>query len=82
MKKLANPVCPFSSSSVEVAFEEGPVNLNWSMIMKTVNEDPAEFYRNGGWNFLGPGSDVSIDNWPCIKRLELTTYRMMIGGKC
>lgn len=43
--------------SVEVAFEEGPVNLNWSMIMKTVNEDPAEFYRNGGWNFLGPGSD-------------------------
>ena len=51
----------FFSSSVEVAFEEGPVNLNWSMIMKTVNEDPAEFYRNGGWNFLGPGSDVSFD---------------------
>ncbi|KAI8393680.1 FACT complex subunit-domain-containing protein [Radiomyces spectabilis] len=43
--------------SVEVAFTEGPVNLNWSMIMKTVNEDPAEFYKNGGWNFLGAGSD-------------------------
>ncbi|KAG0173480.1 FACT complex subunit spt16 [Apophysomyces sp. BC1015] len=43
--------------SVEVAFTEGPVNLNWGMIMKTVNEDPAEFYKNGGWNFLGGGSD-------------------------
>lgn len=61
-----NHVSPFLLSSVEVAFEEGPVNLNWSMIMKTVNEDPAEFYRNGGWNFLGPGSDVSIDYTPHI----------------
>ncbi|OBZ84460.1 FACT complex subunit spt16 [Choanephora cucurbitarum] len=43
--------------SVEVAFTEGPVNLNWSMIMKTVNEDTGEFFRNGGWNFLGAGSD-------------------------
>ncbi|KAI7889566.1 FACT complex subunit-domain-containing protein [Mucor mucedo] len=43
--------------SVEVAFSEGPVNLNWSMIMKTVNEDTGEFYRNGGWSFLGTGSD-------------------------
>lgn len=45
--------------SVEVAFTEGPVNLNWSMIMKTVNDDTGEFYRNGGWGFLGTGSDVS-----------------------
>jgi nucleosome binding factor SPN SPT16 subunit len=43
--------------SVEVAFTEGPVNLNWGMIMKTVNDDPGEFYRNGGWNILGSGSD-------------------------
>ncbi|KAI8148314.1 FACT complex subunit-domain-containing protein [Fennellomyces sp. T-0311] len=43
--------------SVEVAFTEGPVNLNWSMILKTVLNDPADFYRNGGWNFLGSGSD-------------------------
>ncbi|CEI93524.1 Putative FACT complex subunit spt16 [Rhizopus microsporus] len=33
--------------SVEVAFTEGSVNLNWSMIMKTINDDPAEFFRNG-----------------------------------
>ncbi|CEG70970.1 hypothetical protein RMATCC62417_06776 [Rhizopus microsporus] len=44
--------------SVEVAFTEGSVNLNWSMIMKTINDDPAEFFRNGGWSsFLGSGSD-------------------------
>jgi nucleosome binding factor SPN SPT16 subunit len=45
-------------SSVEVAYKEGPVNLNWGMIMKTVNEDPVEFFKNGGWNFLGQDSDV------------------------
>ncbi|KAI8062799.1 FACT complex subunit-domain-containing protein [Gilbertella persicaria] len=43
--------------SVEVAFTEGPVNLNWSMIMKTVNEDTGEFFRNEGWDFLRPKSD-------------------------
>ncbi|KAI9316735.1 FACT complex subunit-domain-containing protein [Dichotomocladium elegans] len=47
--------------SVEVAFTEGPVNLNWGMIMKTVNEDPAEFYKTGGWSFLGAGSDEEAD---------------------
>ncbi|KAG2172843.1 hypothetical protein INT43_000193, partial [Umbelopsis isabellina] len=44
--------------SVEVAYKEGPVNLNWGMIMKTVNEDPVEFFKNGGWNFLGDDSDA------------------------
>ncbi|GAA5811471.1 hypothetical protein MFLAVUS_004908 [Mucor flavus] len=43
--------------SVEVAFSEGQVNLNWGMIMKTVNEDPGEFYRGGAWSFLGDGTD-------------------------
>ncbi|KAI9495094.1 FACT complex subunit-domain-containing protein [Zychaea mexicana] len=43
--------------SVEVAFTEGPVNLNWSMILKTVLADPADFYKNGGWGFLTSGSD-------------------------
>ncbi|KAI8089405.1 FACT complex subunit-domain-containing protein [Halteromyces radiatus] len=44
-------------NSVDVAFTEGPVNLNWSMIMKTVNDNPADFFKNGGWNFLSPDSD-------------------------
>ncbi|KAJ3089807.1 FACT complex subunit spt16 [Quaeritorhiza haematococci] len=54
--------------SVDVAFTEGPVNLNWTQIMKTINEDPASFFEEGGWSFLrtesdsengGDGSDVS-----------------------
>ncbi|KAI9304410.1 FACT complex subunit-domain-containing protein [Cunninghamella echinulata] len=43
--------------SVEVAFTEGPVNLNWGMIMKTINENPAEFFRDRGWGFLSARSD-------------------------
>ncbi|TPX50526.1 hypothetical protein SeMB42_g00678 [Synchytrium endobioticum] len=36
----------------DVSFSEGPVNLNWGPIMKTINEDPADFFRQGGWAFL------------------------------
>lgn len=37
---------------------EGPLNLNWGTIMKTVNDDPAEFFREGGWAFLAIDSDA------------------------
>ncbi|RKO97930.1 hypothetical protein CXG81DRAFT_14380 [Caulochytrium protostelioides] len=50
----------------DVVFSEGQVNLNWNQIMKTVNEDPGAFFREGGWSFLvsdsedeGAGSDAS-----------------------
>ncbi|OWZ71873.1 FACT complex subunit SPT16 [Cryptococcus neoformans] len=44
--------------SCDVPISEGPVNLSWPAIMKTVNEDPHAFYAEGGWNFLtGSGSD-------------------------
>lgn len=36
------------------------MNLNWTQIMKTVNEDPAGFFADGGWNFLQPESDVCL----------------------
>ncbi|EUC64952.1 SPT16-general chromatin factor (subunit of the heterodimeric FACT complex), putative [Rhizoctonia solani AG-3 Rhs1AP] len=48
--------------SVEIPMAEGPVNLNWGQIMKTINENPLEFFREGGWTFLGgtaAGSDKS-----------------------
>ena len=45
--------------SVDVPFTEGPVNLNWGAILKTVNDDPYEFFKEGGWSFLGGDSDVS-----------------------
>ncbi|RHZ49171.1 hypothetical protein Glove_529g41 [Diversispora epigaea] len=38
--------------SVDVTFYEGTQNLNWSQIMKTINQDPADFYSQGGWSFL------------------------------
>ncbi|KAG9016211.1 FACT complex subunit spt16 [Tulasnella sp. JGI-2019a] len=54
--------------SVEVPLAEGPVNLNWSNIMKNVNESPYEFFKEGGWSFLGgtgggeDGSDRSTES--------------------
>lgn len=55
------------ASSVDIPLSEGPVNLNWGPIMKTINEDPYEFFQQGGWTFLGgsaggeesDGDDVS-----------------------
>jgi hypothetical protein len=44
-------------SSCDIPLGEGPVNLNWGSIMKTINENPYEFFREGGWRtFLGGGS--------------------------
>ncbi|KIO31093.1 hypothetical protein M407DRAFT_19971 [Tulasnella calospora MUT 4182] len=51
--------------SVDVPLAEGPVNLNWGNIMKNINENPYEFFKEGGWGFLGgtavgnAGSDAS-----------------------
>ena len=43
--------------SVDVAYTEGPLNLNWSAIMKTVQTDPHSFFKEGGWSFLAADSD-------------------------
>lgn len=43
--------------SVDIAFSEGPLNLNWGAIMKTVTSDPHGFFVDGGWGFLGTESD-------------------------
>lgn len=40
-------------SSVDIPLSEGPINLNWGTIMKTVNESPHDFFQSGGWSFLG-----------------------------
>ncbi|KAJ1849454.1 FACT complex subunit spt16 [Coemansia sp. RSA 2708] len=47
--------------SVNLAFTEGPVNLNWAQIMKTVVKDPLGFYEDGGWAFLAQDSDAEAD---------------------
>ncbi|KAI0086290.1 FACT complex subunit SPT16 [Irpex rosettiformis] len=39
--------------SVDIPLAEGPVNLNWGPIMKTINDNPYDFFQQGGWTFLG-----------------------------
>ncbi|KAF2264458.1 SPT16-domain-containing protein [Lojkania enalia] len=43
--------------SVDIPFSEGPLNLNWATIMKTVTQDPHQFFVDGGWSFLSTESD-------------------------
>jgi len=43
--------------SVNIPFSEGPLNLNWPTIMKTVTADPHAFFVDGGWSFLATESD-------------------------
>ncbi|KAK4156291.1 FACT complex subunit-domain-containing protein [Chaetomidium leptoderma] len=43
--------------SSDLAFSEGPLNLNWSVIMKTVTANPHQFFVDGGWGFLQNDSD-------------------------
>ena len=43
--------------SVEIPFSEGPLNLQWPTIMKTVQADPHTFFAEGGWSFLATDSD-------------------------
>ncbi|GMF00295.1 unnamed protein product [[Candida] boidinii] len=44
-------------TDVDIPFSEGAVNLNWNTIMKTIQADPYQFFIDGGWSFLGDGSD-------------------------
>ncbi|KAI1764193.1 SPT16-domain-containing protein [Hypoxylon sp. FL1150] len=43
--------------SSDIAFTEGPLNLNWPTIMKTVVADTHGFFADGGWAFLQNESD-------------------------
>ncbi|MCJ1348492.1 FACT complex subunit spt16 [Peltigera leucophlebia] len=43
--------------SVNIAYSEGPLNLNWGTIMKTILADTHQFFADGGWSFLSTESD-------------------------
>jgi nucleosome binding factor SPN SPT16 subunit len=47
--------------SVDIPFSEGPLNLNWGTIMKTLVADPHAFFHEGGWSFLAADSDGESD---------------------
>lgn len=42
---------------MDIPYTEGPLNLNWATIMKTVTADPHQFFVDGGWTFLRTDSD-------------------------
>lgn len=49
--------------SMDVVFAESTINLNWSNIMKTINDDAAGFYETGGWSFLQTaGAEAASDS--------------------
>lgn len=41
----------------DIRYWEGSQSLNWPKIMKTIIEDPEQFFETGGWTFLDPESD-------------------------
>ncbi|KAK4950056.1 FACT complex subunit spt16 [Elasticomyces elasticus] len=43
--------------SVDIPYSEGPLNLNWGTIIKTITTDPHQFFADGGWSFLAAESD-------------------------
>lgn len=42
----------FVYSSCDIRYTEGIQSLNWAKIMKTITDDPEDFFDNGGWSFL------------------------------
>jgi nucleosome binding factor SPN SPT16 subunit len=59
--------------SVEIPFTEGPLNLQWPTIMKTVQADPHEFFNGGGWSFLDTGSDAEDEE---VEEEEESAFEM------
>lgn len=49
---------------------ESRLNLNWGPIMKSINDDPHDFFLQGGWQVIGGGPGASnavrTPNMPCL----------------
>ena len=44
-------------TDVDIPYTVSTINLNWSTIMKSLQDDPHQFFLDGGWSFLATGSD-------------------------
>lgn len=44
-------------TDMDIPYTVSSINLNWSTIMKSLQEDPHQFFLDGGWSFLATGSD-------------------------
>ncbi|RZF37802.1 hypothetical protein LSTR_LSTR007164 [Laodelphax striatellus] len=49
-------------NSCDIHYTEGIQTLNWTKIMKTITDDPDEFFKSGGWTFLDPESDAEVED--------------------
>ena len=64
-------------SSCDVPLSEGRVNLSWTQIMKTINDDPYGFYESGGWSFVTGDGDVSLTSCGIPQDLIARTRKRM-----
>lgn len=49
-------------TDVDIPLSEGQMNLNWGTIMKTVQQDPYQFFVDGGWSFLTGAGDSDLED--------------------
>ena len=64
---------------------EGPLNLNWPTIMKTVTADTHQFFVDGGWSFLQTETDdedgeEEVRNH-CIPRWAIANWQRGLKGE-
>ena len=67
-------------SSCDKKYTEGIQSLNWTKIMKTINDDVEGFFSQGGWSFLDPSSDVSPAHFSSHAYYAPPTARGSGGG--
>ncbi|KAG0657069.1 FACT complex subunit spt16 [Maudiozyma exigua] len=44
-------------TDMDIPYTVSTINLNWGTIMKSIQDDPHQFFLDGGWSFLATGSD-------------------------
>lgn len=49
-------------TDVDIPYTVSTINLNWSTIMKSLQENPHQFFLDGGWSFLAAGSDDEMSD--------------------
>lgn len=50
---------------------ESRLNLNWGPIMKSINDDPHDFFLQGGWQVIGGGPASNAVRTPKFTLLVL-----------
>lgn len=50
-------------TDVDIPYTVSTINLNWSTIMKSLQENPHQFFLDGGWSFLATGSDDEMSDF-------------------